>query len=329
MICEYALDPALVACWHDRKEYLFFEEKFGINTRRIISIYPKKSKWQKMIWDAFNTGSAAEDENAKLRLGALIGKLAEDAIKRKSTFSDIPAWIDRAEKEHGERPFWAILTDQVGRANPAVINAGNLVNSGHSLWSVPDLPMTPRRASDLADVMAPILRVCKHAIFIDPYFDPEKPRWQRPFKARMEKIFEWRNESGEIIVELHTSIDRFFGRPDSPIRTDENEKNKYSELVTSCEDALPSLIPKGIKLKLVIWKKRENGQELHNRYVLTEFAGIFLGTGLDESSNPDSETKDNVMLLPCNQRTDCWQQYSGASPAFDYAGNPVEIIGKK
>ena len=42
MVYEFALEPELVATWHDRKEYLFFEEKFGLRTGGIVSSYPRK-----------------------------------------------------------------------------------------------------------------------------------------------------------------------------------------------------------------------------------------------------------------------------------------------
>ena len=51
MIFEFALDPELVASWHKRNNYLFFEEKFGPVTGRIVSKCPKK--WRKMVWEAF------------------------------------------------------------------------------------------------------------------------------------------------------------------------------------------------------------------------------------------------------------------------------------
>ncbi len=328
MICEYALDPAMVARWHDRREYLFFDEKFGIQTRRIISIYPQ-NKWRKMIWQTYRPSDVTKEQNERLRLDALISKLVEAAVKRKSTFSEITSWIERTEKEHSERPFRAILTNINGRNNPAVIEARNLIEHGHALWNVPGLPTVPRRASEVADFIAPVLRVSKQIIFVDPYFDPNKPRFRNPFQAMVNRIYEYRETTDEVTIEVHTGIERFFKGPHSPPRTAENEQQKYREVIDNCRQKLPRIIPRGVKLRLVIWKERENGQELHNRYVLTEFAGILLATGLDECTNPDSESMDNVILLPKEQHSDCWKQYERTSPAFDYAGAPVEIIGQR
>lgn len=327
MIYEYALDPALVSRWHDRREYLFFEEKFGITTRRMISIYPQ-NKWKKMIWEAYRPSDITKEQNERLRLDALIGKLMEDAVKRRSTFREIPSWIERTEREHRERPFRAILTGTARRNHTDVIEVCNLIENGHDKWNVPDLPMTPRRASEVAELIAPVLRVCKHVIFVDPYFDPNKPKFRKPFKAMIERIYEYRDKSEEVIIEIHTGLERFFKRPYSPPRTKENEQQKYSELMGTFCGKVPEIVPSGVKIRVVIWKERKNGQELHNRFVLTELAGILLATGLDECSNPDSETMDNVILLPKEQRNDCWRHYEKTNPAFDYAGDSFEIIGQ-
>jgi hypothetical protein len=329
MIYEYALDPALVATWHDRREYLFFEEKFGIATRRIVSIYPKKSKWNKMIWDAFQSGDCAEDENAKIRLSALLMRLSEEAVKRRNTFNEIPSWLDRTEREHNERPFRAILTNIAGRTHPAVIETRNLIRNGHDLWNVPGLATVPRRASEMAALVAPVLRFCRHAIFVDPYFDPNKTRFRQPFLNMIEKIYEYRDTLEDVKVELHTGIERFFKSRYSPPRTEENERKKFLEILKICQMMLPGIVRRGAKLRLVIWKKRPNGQELHNRLILTETFGILFPTGLDESPDPDSESMDNVIPLPKEQLIDCWKHYEKTSPAFDYAGDPVEIIGEK
>lgn len=132
MIYEFALDPELVATWHERKEYLFFDEKFGLNTGRIISGYPS-SKWKKLVWQAFDSSSHGNNENARMRLGALIDALWENTAKRKSTFSKIPIWLERAEAEHNERPFRAIIAAENPREHPHVLKSDDLVSKGYEL----------------------------------------------------------------------------------------------------------------------------------------------------------------------------------------------------
>ena len=42
MFYEFALDPSLVATWHDRKKFFFFDEKFNLRQRRILRDGQKK-----------------------------------------------------------------------------------------------------------------------------------------------------------------------------------------------------------------------------------------------------------------------------------------------
>ena len=69
MICEYALDPELVARWHDPKEWAFFREAFGSESGRFGSCFPKKSKWQSAVRRAFHQGmpSVSEDSVGSVR----------------------------------------------------------------------------------------------------------------------------------------------------------------------------------------------------------------------------------------------------------------------
>ena len=91
MFYEFALDPSLVATWHDRKKFSFFDEKFNLRQRRIISIYPKR--WTKEVWEAFYEGPDAENQNAQIKLEALLNDLLQLFVKRKNTFVEIQNWI--------------------------------------------------------------------------------------------------------------------------------------------------------------------------------------------------------------------------------------------
>jgi len=110
MIGEFALEPELVATWHDRKEYLFFEEKFGLKTGRIISAYPRK--WRNLVWRAFKIGPHANNQNAEMRLNALLTDLSQTIVKRRNTFEEIPCgWNGRTE--HAQSSFPRITGQEI------------------------------------------------------------------------------------------------------------------------------------------------------------------------------------------------------------------------
>ena len=327
MIYEFALDPELVARWHDRKEYLFFEEKFGIRSRRLISTYPKN--WKKLVWKAFEKCPAAQDQNAQARLTELVKFLWENSIKRPSTFPEIFVWLDRAEAEHSERPFHAIVATKNPRNQPFVISAQHFVENGHQHWVIPTEYPTPRNAYDIAGALAPITRVCRRAVLVDPYFAPDKKRFQQSIKAILSSFRDNVFGMGKVQVELHTSIDRFFEDWEKEDNRDEKaEKKVYGHFIDICKKGMPELVPEGMNLRLVIWKERNGGKKLHNRYLLTDNFGVMFGTGIDEATNPDSKESDDIVALEEGQYCIRCQQYSEFASAFKIVGKPFVIDGK-
>lgn len=325
MIYEFALEPDLVALWHDRKEYLFFDEKFGIKSRRIVSAYPRK--WKKLVWEAFESGSAAGDQNAQMRMTELIQFLWQNAVKRPSTFPEIAVWLKRAAAEHNARPFHAILATKNPHEQPFVIIPTELIEHSHVLWKIPGHDPTPRTPEAIGSAVCPLLRVCRKAILIDPYFDPNKNRFRLTLQAILTSCDTNIFGAERIEVELHTSIDRFFeawekGEDRDPLK----ETMVYENFVSDCRNRLPKFIPHGTKLRVVVWKEKPNGERLHNRYLLTDLCGVIFGTGSDAAENTDSEESDDIVLLEEGQYSNRYRQYSGNSSAFNQVGQPFFLV---
>lgn len=324
MIYEYALEPKLVACWHDRREYLFFDEKFGLRARRIVSAYPKT--WKRLVWEAFNDGPACANQNAQMRMTELIQFLWQNAVRRRSTFPEIPEWLEKAEAEHNERPFHAIVVAENPRERDFVITARGLIENGHELWNISGTSPTPRTAEEIARTISPLTKLCSHAVLIDPYFDPTKHRFRQTLSAILATCNN--NVCGieNIQVELHTSIDRFFQNWERDNDRDPSEETRaYNNFVLECQNRLPELVPTNIQLKVVVWKQKVGGENLHNRYLLTNLFGAMFGTGSDEADNPDDQETDDIVLLEEGQYTIRIQQYTGNPPAFDIVGQPFVI----
>ena len=324
MIYEFALEPELVARWHDRKEYSFFDEKFGIRFRRVISGYPKN--WKKLVWQAFSESPAADNQNAQTRMTALIQLLWENAVRRYSTFPEIPEWLERAEAEHNERPFHAIVATDNPREQDFVIPAKKLAQEVHELWRIPERNPTHRTADSIAATVSQLVRLCRRAVIIDPYFDPSKLRFRQTFSAILSKCSENVCGPDRIQVEWHTSIDRCFRNWERGEERDpDDETLEYQKLVSACQRKLPKLIPSGMQLKVVVWTQKEGGEKLHNRYLLTDICGVLFGTGSDEAENTDSDESDDIILLEEGQYMTRYQQYLGTPPAFNIVGRPFVI----
>jgi len=69
-----------------------------------------------------------------MRMTELIQFLWQNAVKRPSSFPEITVWLERAEAEHAERPFRAIIATNNPRNRSFVIPAKDLIENGHKKW---------------------------------------------------------------------------------------------------------------------------------------------------------------------------------------------------
>lgn len=326
MLFEFALEPALVARWQDRREFLFFDEKFGINARRVVSRFPG-SKWRKLVWEAFERSEAAEDQNARKRLDALLNHLCQCSVKRQSPIVQSENWLEKAAEEHALRPFRAILALKNQCGQPDLICAEDLVQSGHHhLWQLPEHATVPRNAAELARAVIPILRISREVIVVDPYFDPGKKRFRETLRAFLHETWNRSYLRTAARVELHMSLLRYRNPGEHLDRTE--EKRCFENLKSDCRKKLPGLIPADKELIIRVWRQRNQGEKLHNRYILTDVAGVLFGTGIDQSNRRNSAETDDLALLTAVQHRQRREQYRAEMTHFDPVGAAFKIVGK-
>ena len=312
MIFEYALEPELAASWHDFDNARYFKEKFGVGCGRLVSRYPKD--WKARVWQAFDRSGLPRDsveyQNGKKHLEALLTVLTRKMVVRGSSF-DGDQWLANAEKEHERVPFHAILAQANPRKNPAVVLGQRIDEGSEPRWKAPSSYPALRDAHQLGRLVAPILRCASTVTFVDPNFRPE---WKfcKPLGAFLAAMLKERPGPLPQRVELQVDQDKYkYGRKDFRER---------------CQKELPGFVPLRISLRIVRWKQRLGGQELHNRYILTDIGGVSFGHGLDESYSRDST--DIVSRLEEEAYWRCWGQYASDRPAFDCEEPPLVIDGR-
>ena len=96
---------------------------------------------------------------------------------------------------------------------------------------------------------------------------------------------------------------------------DENEWNQLRNQVTN-------ILPEDFKIFIKRFTQRSMGQDLHNRYLLTDLGGINLGHGFDET--PRKESYDDFNLLSEKAHSEWWQDYI-VQPKFDEEGTEIRI----
>lgn len=307
MIYEYALEPELVATWTDRSDCRYFKESFGLGQGRVVSRYPKR--WKSLVWNAFNS----TDDFARKRLEELLASLSEQMVQRSDARWDgeSTSWRNNAESEHKRRPFHAILA-RTNHENHAHVLTESDIDEEHVRWAVEHGYSVARNAVEMAKVVTSMLKCSSIVIFIDPHFGPGLPRYRRPFEAFLERMVSQRPGEMPKRVEVHTGAE-YTG-------TEEFFRGE-------CEERLRQCIPEKMRVIVRRLRQKQDGEKLHNRYILTNLGGVAFGTGLDEGN--EGET-DDITLMDRDQYQLRWSQYGGNPPAgFDQEETPVEVVGTR
>lgn len=321
MISEYALDPELVVRWSDPKEWALFREAFADCTGRLGSTFPQQNpqKWRQKVKKVFFERFPQEthESRAWLRMDALLTWFADRRmVERDTTDAGAGSWLDKAVLEHRRRPFQGILSVAPAPAMTEVLTPEMLFDDSlPAAWSAPCCPPVPRTASDFAEALRPLLLRCREVVFVDPWFDPAKRRFTEPLRA---------------LLDLLWGPGRAVDAPEAQLVIAEGGDEGKREgrwLMGQCEERLPRVLPAGQCLKVTVLRQRASGEKIHNRYVLTKFAGVSFGTGLDVADDPESAQTDDLCRLSREQLVSRWGQYVSGTPPFDVAAGPLSIMG--
>lgn len=308
MLFEYAVEPALVATWGDRRTGRYFRDKFGIGSPRLISRFPKR--WKKRVWDAWK---ASETKNggdvARRRMEELIQQLSEVMVERRRPVWDAElSWTENAVGQ--EVPFHAILARHNPSGDPNVLVADELDESTAG-WAAPHGRAVARRAPTIADAVGGMLRIATDIIFVDPYFAPGRGGFVKVITACVRAGCKGR-AVGPATVRIFSS--------------DREANGTHEHFGTECRERLPREFPRGQAVVIRRLGERAGGEKLHNRYILTELGGVSLGAGLDER---EAGVTDDLNLLDSDQYHRRWAQYAGEPLEFAQPEDPITIVGSR
>jgi hypothetical protein len=301
---EYALDPATITNWENIR---FISSLFGWSKGRIMSAMPTIRKWQRMVWNGVSTCKPVE----KKRIEQMLLCMTAQVVRRQQAeYNGNVPWLENAISEHENKAFAAIISGESKLDHVDVLPFEDL-DDNHTLMSRHP-GVVRREAEEITNHLQLLLRTSSHIILVDPYFNPNESRFIEVMRHMLNMIADSTyKRATPILVELHTSINE--GRKKGNWDYWLNEKRNGSQAVLS------QITPKDLCLTVIIWKEFDDGEKLHNRYVLTELGGVCFGTGLDQQENGTGQTDDLIRMLE-EQRQYRWNQYAGPDPAFEEMG---------
>ena len=310
MIREFALDPKLLADTIFKERY-FYATAFGANSGRYLSQFP--IEWKAHVVKHLKEHADLNDNFWNITVEEFLKSLSEEAIARNINQSEKVDWLGMAEAEHHSRPFDGVIAGSNPRNHPAVIKLNELLESNNDLWNQETSKRIRRTPTYLAEAVRPVLQKSKHIVFIDPYFDISKQRYQDAFKIYFDNIWSRASIYETVFVDIIMA----------------NKVNfPLNERTNNCKNILPGLLPPGKRVNFRIYSEKRGGQELHNRFILTNIAAIGFQHGLDCCHDNVRDTYDNLHLLSKIERDRLWLDYISRQPMpFEVKRNQTVVGG--
>lgn len=284
MIKEFALDPDVLSTW---QTFRYFIEKFGVGQGRLIAQFPKN--WKELVYDAAR--KVSRDVELK-RITERLSQVGPDVLLRKGRPGGdaAKAWFDRAVVEHIRDPFAGIIAT----ANPAARNDVLLQADVHDLeprFHVSTQVQIPRTAANVVACADVFLRYGRTIKWVDYMIDLTKPRFQRPFA---EAIRIAAAGGGPVSIEVHRDC---------------GNATQRANFVHLFQEAFGRFRRGGVTLSLYLHPE----QTMHDRFILSEFGGLSVGHGLDDSEEGGANPEANVSLLTNDFFETQWKKFSDAS----------------
>ncbi len=291
---EFAVEPGCVAESFERFRYI--TEKFGFDHGRVISRLP--ARWEKAVLD-----QTSEKGVGRSRMVAKLRQMKRQSlISRSRAFDPNLDWLCNAETNHDSDPFHAVLAEKNPRDRGFVFRVCNLAGDLPPL-STPREERVPRTASALAASIELLLQVSREVIFVDPYFDPGKRRWQNTLREFLRVA----TERGHQLLRCEYHL---------------RDKLGLAYFQSQIQSRIEPIIPAGLSIKFIRWSDAQTEAELHPRYVLTDLGGVRIEHGLDEK--PGGANTD-VSLLDQQLWNARWADYQRDSSPFSFADETTAV----
>lgn len=295
MFFEYAIAPDVIANAQDAR---FFLESCRPWKGRFLASYPKT--WPDMV-----LARASDGERKAVEVRLLAAKNAGTFVRRRAVYNESETWLWNAETEHVRSAFRAIIATE-DRGLEHVLQA-SVVDDAQERWRVESGHFVDRDPRKLVEVLRLLLRVSSHVAIIDPYFRADQPHKTAPLVALATAL-----RSATVAFEVHWS--------------DEAESMpSYGHCMRHAERVLPEILPDGVKIALKCWRGRTGAPRIHNRFLVTDIAGVKFGDSLEEGA---AGHQDHLSILDEPSRVTLWNQYVVPPGAFAAGGPPREFIGR-
>ncbi|WP_438918312.1 hypothetical protein ACSX9W_20715 [Kosakonia cowanii] len=283
MFYECAIAPeALFEIAIDRRNYRDFIKGFSTGGNFLYSELPKLKRNKRQLLELLN-GNHSEIQ--KKRLEDLIIFLKNNKVSRIYDYVGEMSWLDNISTVNRIEQFDHVVSS-TPYDNLDVTNIDDFFGLNYARQKI-----VSRIAGDMISIISRLLKTSEHIIIVDPYFS-DKQRWWNVFVSllrvsannsykkslKIDVVFDGSKENSPTVNYLANKLNR-----ENLVFPDDFELSVTFKSLTS----------------------REGNERLHNRYVLSNLAGVCFMHGLDEG-----EGTDDVSILSEDGYNKRWEHYT-------------------
>ncbi len=217
-------------------------------------------------------------------------------------------WLTLARQAHDRAPLDAImitsaLLESSGMNDELLVEVGGAL--GSPAWLARRRSETiKQREEDYRSLLPKILRHAKRLYLIDPFFRPDRRQWTDTIMICASLMGQRGGEPLQGIIEIHT------GDPSNRCSPQDEaaawERWKRAEFVTNFRHTL----------SVGMWKKFDDGERVHDRFLITDQVGFSIAGGLDCLRPPFGTPSDTIWTLMDEEDRQLWLSKfrAGTSP---------------
>lgn len=306
---EYAVEPeAIGASWED---FRFLIEYFGYSRGRLISKFPRN--WSREVIDAARAAGVPDIAYSKI-VERLKNRNRDVLIKTGRAYDSSSTWIENAIRSNEISAFHAILAAKAGESENCTCVSD--VDETNPLMSSPISVQVERTPTSIALCCQLLISQAKEVDIVDPFFDiRDKGEGGRRFAGD-----DFKGTLLEIIANCEA-----YGNTNKLIRIhyrEHDERPSQQSILEDAEQWISEKIPEGFKIHLMGWKEIEDGEDYHDRFVLTDFGGLKIGAGFGATSENQNANVARLDEIHANQLK---EQFSESSLVYERVGFTVSI----
>lgn len=301
MLSEYAVEPAAIGT--DWNTFRYLIEKFGVDKGRLISRFP--NKWERKVIQAAKDAGVSE-----VKLASVVERLhhaKHKVVDFNRTYDHEKSWVDNVIREHGHRPFRAVVCGE-GAVTCAETLAPDDCFDENAFFHAPISRDIARTSDDIADALLLIALVASEIDIVDPYFDlrPARGNYTGPLTSLLGKL--------AVAAPTPKVIKVHFRSHDS--RPPPNILAQNAPALTN------GILPQGYSLELYEWAEVPGGEDLHDRFFLTDVGGLMVGAGLAAAGPRETAT---FTLLDNTHAQQLRSRFFANSTVYTRVGSAVRV----